>query len=212
MFFPLDVSFLNERVRKNESAIGLIRSGCGLGGHVGLTDADGSVSFIVQQLRFLPTNLSHWTSVKTTSFTRPNFLLFRGSHRPVSLTCSQLSFSSSLIPSLPDRIMGSVSFCMRICATFRYSIGKRCLWREGCARMESHFLWAKLEPSGIYGIAASRKEKSDVAVHYLCDFPAMWIKWLLLLLLLLVLSGSGKAPYETTILFKYRFLKDTLLG
>ena len=50
----VDVSFLNERVRKNESAIGLLRSGSGLGGHVIRSDTDGSVSFIVQQLRFRP--------------------------------------------------------------------------------------------------------------------------------------------------------------
>jgi len=48
----VDVSFLNERVRKNESAIGLVRSGPGLGGQVIRSDADGSVSFIVKQLRF----------------------------------------------------------------------------------------------------------------------------------------------------------------
>jgi hypothetical protein len=46
----LDVSFL----WMNESASGLLKSGCGLGGHVFRSDADGSVSFIVQQLRFLP--------------------------------------------------------------------------------------------------------------------------------------------------------------
>ena len=50
----VDESFLNERVRKKESPIGLMRSGSGLGGHVIRSDTDGSVSFIVQQLRFHP--------------------------------------------------------------------------------------------------------------------------------------------------------------
>ena len=50
----MDVSFLNERVRKNESARGLMRSGSGLGWHVVHSKPDGSVSFFVQQVRFRP--------------------------------------------------------------------------------------------------------------------------------------------------------------
>jgi hypothetical protein len=43
----------------------------------------------------------------------PEFPSVRGSHRLVSLTCSQLCFSSPVISSLPDRIVGSISFVCR---------------------------------------------------------------------------------------------------
>ena len=89
----------------NESASGLIRSAGGLVGHVVSSDADGSVSFIVQHLRFLPLIcLVHHHHLSFTYLVHHSVYPF--AHGSVSSTSSQLisMFSTAQITGVIHRL------------------------------------------------------------------------------------------------------------